>query len=215
MKVSLPDEPRATSTLVGLWIIRKHHQVLVSVAADECQGGIVHQVLHPIHLQRLVVPGDKGERPVLLLEAQQKDGLADVGTQDEALDAGQLVGVDLGVDESHAHQVCVLELPDVDFLANGGDKEAAAVGQGSDGALLLPLVQHLEPVLGERLARLRHHVYHVEDEDAAAAGDVLAKAAKDTGGGGEVISFLHFIYIYIYFFYQAYSTSNCLVGLVW
>lgn len=179
VEVSLPDEPGAPSTLMGLWVVCEHHQVLVCIAAQEGQRAVVHQVLNTIHLQRLVVPRHQRQRSVLFLEAQDEDGLADVSTQDEALDAAQLVGVDLCVNEGHAHQVCVLQLPDVHLLSNGRHQQAAAVSQGGDGTLLLPLVQHFQSVFSEGLAGLRHYVNHVKDDDAATTGDVLTKAVQE------------------------------------
>ena len=88
------------------------------------------------------------------------------------------MGVDLGVNECHAHQVCVLQLPDVYLLSNGRHQQATAVSQGSDRPLLFPLVQHLESVLSEWLAGLGHHVYHIKDNDAASTGNVLTKTVQ-------------------------------------
>lgn len=39
------------------------------------------------------------------------------------------------------------------------------MAQGGHGALLLLLVQDLKLVLGQRLARLRHHLDHIHDQD--------------------------------------------------
>lgn len=124
-----------------------------------------------------MVPGNQGKSSVLLLETQEKHGFAYVSTQDEALDAGELVCVYLRVYECHAHQVSVLELPDVN-LPNGRHQQATAEGYGGDRPLLLPLVQHLEAILSTWLARLWHHIYHVKDQDTATARDVLSKAVR-------------------------------------
>ena len=56
MEVSLSDEPGAPSTLMGLRVVSEHHHVLVCIAAQEGKCGVVHQILHTIHLQWLVVP---------------------------------------------------------------------------------------------------------------------------------------------------------------
>lgn len=62
------------------------------------------------------------------------------------------------------------------LLSNGRNQETATVSKGSNGSFLLPLVQHLESVLGEWLSRLWHNINHIKDEDAATAGDVFPKA---------------------------------------
>ena len=59
------------------------------------------------------------------------------------------------------------------LLADGGDQEAAAVAQRCDRALLLLLVQRLELVLGQGLARLRHHLDDVQDQDLPGGGDTV------------------------------------------
>lgn len=64
----------------------------------------------------------------------------------------------------------------VNLLSNGGHQEAAAVSEGSNWSFLLPLIQHLEPVLGEWLAWFRHNINYIKDQDAATAGDVFPKA---------------------------------------
>lgn len=50
VEVAFPNESSATITLMGLWVVSEHHQVLVSVTADEGQGCVVHQVLNSIYL---------------------------------------------------------------------------------------------------------------------------------------------------------------------
>lgn len=54
------------------------------------------------------VSTDQGESAVLLLEAQQRDGLVNICYKDQTLDAQQLMDVDLCVNERHTHQVIIL-----------------------------------------------------------------------------------------------------------
>ena len=48
--------------------------------------------------------------------------MEDIGDNDEVLDGGDGVDVNLGVDEGHAAQVAVLQLPDVDLNEKNGIK---------------------------------------------------------------------------------------------
>lgn len=50
VKVAFSNEPCATIALMGLWVVSEHHQVLVSITADEGQRCVVHKVLNTIHL---------------------------------------------------------------------------------------------------------------------------------------------------------------------
>lgn len=62
VEVTFPNESCATIALVGLWVVSEHHQVLVSVTADEGQRCVVHKVLNAIYLQWfLVLWGRKGK----------------------------------------------------------------------------------------------------------------------------------------------------------
>ena len=55
----------------------------------------------------------------------------------------------------------VLELEDVDLLADCGDEVSVDGGDGGDGPLLLLVVHSLDLVLGQRLAGLGDHLDHV------------------------------------------------------
>lgn len=65
-------------------------------------------------------PADERQRLALLLVAQQRDALHQVGGQDEILDAEHLVDVELSVDEGHAREVVVLQDPQEDLRKRGG-----------------------------------------------------------------------------------------------
>ncbi|TNN27584.1 hypothetical protein EYF80_062271 [Liparis tanakae] len=64
-------------------------------------------------------PADERQRLALLLVAEQRDALHQVGGQDEVLDAEHLVDVELRVDEGHARQVVVLQHPQEDLREHG------------------------------------------------------------------------------------------------
>lgn len=65
-------------------------------------------------------PADERQRLALLLVAEQRDALHQIGGQDEILDAEHLVDVELSVDEGHARQVVVLQDPQEDLQEHGG-----------------------------------------------------------------------------------------------
>lgn len=65
-------------------------------------------------------PADEWQRLALLLVAEQRDALHQIGGQDEILDAEHLVDVELSVDEGHACQVVVLQDPQEDLQDHGG-----------------------------------------------------------------------------------------------
>lgn len=69
-------------------------------------------------------PADERQRLALLLVAEQRDALHQVGSQDEILDAHHLVDVELSVDEGHARQVVVLQDPQEDLRPRGGSYTA-------------------------------------------------------------------------------------------
>lgn len=72
-------------------------------------------------------PADERQRLALLLVAQQRDALHEVGGQDEVFDAEHLVDVELCVDEGHAGQVVVLQDPQEDLEGGDGDRYALIV----------------------------------------------------------------------------------------
>ena len=67
------------------------------------------------HAHRVTYLADNREHFEVGLVAVEGDGLKHVPHQDEVLERGEGVDVDVGVDEGHTTQVGVLQLPDIDL----------------------------------------------------------------------------------------------------
>merc|ERR1719187_2204621 len=174
VKIRLSNESMSSHALPGLRLIHVHDQVAVAVRHDEAQVPVVDGKLAGVDLERVGVAGNLRDGAIVLLILKHVDALADVPDQNEVLEGVYLVDVDLAVYEGDAVKIFVLELPDVDLLADGGDEESRDGRYRRDGSLLLLVIDNLHFVLGERLARLRHYLDHIVDLDVSPAGDVLA-----------------------------------------
>lgn len=73
------------------------------------------QMRTPSQAHRITYLADDREHFEVGLVAVEGDGLEHVPHQDEVLECSEGVNVDVGVDEGHATQVGVLQLPDVDL----------------------------------------------------------------------------------------------------
>merc|ERR1719187_450168 len=171
VKIRLSNESMSSHALPGLRLIHVHDQVAVAVRHDEAQVPVVDGKLAGVDLERVGVAGNLRDGAIVLLILKHVDALADVPDQNEVFEGVYLVDVDLAVYEGYAVKIFVLELPDVDLLADRGDEESRDGRYSRDGSLLLLVIDNLHFVLGERLSRLRHYLYHIVDLDVSPAGE--------------------------------------------
>ena len=79
-------------------------KVLPDIGHGDAEALVVHAEFRGVRVHLVGIGADEGQRAVSLLKAEDADGALDVGDEDELFDGGELVDVDLHVEEGHADE---------------------------------------------------------------------------------------------------------------